>query len=152
MSSDSDDDDDFKLLMGGGDRIGTIEDATTFTHSNGKLTNANVLAYKLRNYMDKKKKKSKDIKFFKNRESLRHQGESIFSKIERWYVYHVLKKQYTKNLDEKSHAESLLLRDPVGITDPPKDDDFCWEKTNVVTSTTTTDAPRPATRAAVTDG
>ena len=152
MSSDSDDDDDFKLLMGGGDRIGTIEDATTFTHSNGKLTNANVLAYKLRNYMDKKKKKSKDIKFFKNRESLRHQGESIFSKIERWYVYHVLKNQYAKSLGEKSHAETLLLRDPVGIMDPPKDDEFCWEKTNVVTSTTTTGAPRPATRAATSTG
>ena len=39
----------------------------------------------------------------------------------------------------------------MGITDPPKDDDFYWEKTNVVTSTTTTDAPRPATRAAVAD-
>ena len=146
MSSDSDDD-DFALLVGGGDRISTLEDATIFTHSNSILAHANVLAYKLKKFIERNNKKAKDIKFFKNRQTLQHQGAQMFMKIERWYATHVLKEQWgKKDPGEKSHAQILLLKDPVGVADPPKDDEFCWEKTNVVTSATAASTPR-ATRA-----
>ena len=136
MTSSSDDDyEDFDLLLGGEERVGSIEDVSTFTNSNVILSQANILTKNMQKWMKKKSLKSKDVKFFKDRKALQHKGIQIFRKMERWYVAHVLKPQF-KDLGQKEHAQRLMLKDPVGVTDPPKNDDICW-KSNPITTTTT---------------
>ena len=143
-SNSSDEDfDDLDLLLGGEERVGSIEDVSSFTTSNTILSQANVLTNKIKRWMKKKGHKPKDIKFFKNRKTLQHKGIKIFDRMERWYVQHVLKAQF-KDMAQKQHAQTLMLKDPVGVEDPPKDDDICW-KSNPIT-TTTTAAGASATR------
>ena len=124
-SDSSDDDfDDFDILLGGEERVGSLEDVSSFTTSNAVLSTANVLTDRMRKWMKKKKLKPKDVKFFKNRKALQYKGMKIFERMERWYVDHVLEKQF-KDLGHRQHAQMLMLKDPVGVEDPPKDDDIC---------------------------
>ena len=148
MASSSDDDfGDLDLLLGGEERVGSLEDISNFTTSNAVLSNANVLTDRLRKWMKKRNLKGNKIKFFKNRKALQHQGIKIFKKMEEWYAHHVLKTQFKRNLGHKQHAEMLLLKDPVGVTEPPKDDDICWTKNPIITATATAGAAtRPSTR------
>ena len=135
-SSESDGDfEDFDMLLGGDERVGSLEDVSTFTNSNAILSQANVLTKAMIRWMKKKNHKAKDIRFFKDRKALQDKGTKIFRKMEHWYVEHVLKTQF-KDLGQKQHARKLLLKDPVGVEDPPKDDDICW-KSNPITTTTT---------------
>ena len=140
-SSDISDDDfeDFDLLLGGEERVGSLEDVSTFTNSNAVLSQANVLTEAMKRWMKKKGHKPKDIRFFKDRKALQHKGTKIFRKMEHWYVEHVLKTQF-KDLGQQQHARKLMLKDPVGVEDPPKDDDICW-KSNPITTTTTAAGP-----------
>ena len=148
MASSSDDDfGDLDLLLGGEERVGSLEDISNFTTSNAVLSNANVLTDRLRKWMKKRNLKGNKIKFFKNRKALQHQGIKIFKKMEQWYVHHVLKTQFKHDLGHKQHAEMILLRDPVGVTEPPKDDDICWTKNPIITTTAAASATaRPSTR------
>ena len=87
MASSSDDDfGDLDLLLGGEERVGSLEEISNFTNSNSVLANANVLTARLRKWMKKKNLTSNKIKFFKNRKALQHQGARIFKKMEQWYV------------------------------------------------------------------
>ena len=54
MTSSSDDDyEDFDLLLGGEERVGSIEDVSSFTTSNTILSQANVLTNGMRKWMKK---------------------------------------------------------------------------------------------------
>ena len=81
-SEDDEDFGDFDLLLGGEERVGSLEDVSVFTHSNVRLANANVLTKKMKKWMKSKHLKHQDIKFFKDRKSLQHTGIKIFKKIE----------------------------------------------------------------------
>ena len=134
---------DFDILDGGDERVGTREDTTTFTHSNSKLTSHNVVTAAMKLWMKNKKKDMDSLKFFTDRKTLQHKGKEMFKRLERWYIYHVLNKTFKRSdTARRSHAEQLLLGDPVGIQDPPKSDEFCWTR-NVHLTTTAAPARRP---------
>ena len=141
-NSSDEDYDDFDILLGGEERVGSIEDVSDFTASNAILSQANVLTNGMKKWMKKKNLKAKDIKFFKDRKALQHKAINIFRRIEHWYVAHVLKTQF-KDMGQAHHAQRLMLKDPVGVEDPPKDDDICW-KSNPITTTTTAAAASAA--------
>ena len=61
MASSSDDDyEDFDLLLGGEERVGSIEDVSTFTNSNVILSQVNILTKGMQKWMKKKNLKGKD--------------------------------------------------------------------------------------------
>ena len=53
-SSESDGDfEDFDMLLGGDERVGSLEDVSTFTNSNAVLSQANVLTGAMKRWMKK---------------------------------------------------------------------------------------------------
>ena len=104
--------DDFDILDGGDERVGTREDATTFTHSNSKLTSHNVVTAAMKLWMKNKKKDMDSLKFFTDRKTLQHKGKEMFKRLERWYIYHVLNKTFKRSpCDPCVRRRRIRMRD-----------------------------------------
>ena len=149
----SSDDDEFDCLLGGEDRTGTYEDTTEFTYSKQLLAEANVLPKKMTDWMKENKKGANDLKFFKHSKTLQHKGKVVFTRLQHWYVDHCIYRLFKSEPGKKAHLKKLLMTDPVGITSPSKDDEFCWTSKNVIvpdntTGNTVQPAPGPTTRSA----
>ena len=136
-------DEGFNLLISGGSRVEQlpVQNNVTFNHSTILLESKDVLTHEIKMHMDNnevdgvvKPLKAQDIQFFKPKITSRRSAERMFTIIERWYIKHVVKKYYKKQVEFKRHMDNLLVIDPVGTADPPKDDKMCWESNTVITA------------------
>ncbi len=141
---------DYDILLSGDTRTETFEDTTVFTYSTIELESHNVLATGLEKWMKRKKTsageiKPQDIKFLKFRVTHERHTQTVFTKLEQWYVEHVAHNRFKGKPELRTHLVKLLMQDPVGITEPDKDDPFCWTRNTVVTPTDTSQTGDGAT-------
>ncbi len=123
---------EFDVLLGEETRTGTYEETSKFTYSKTLLHNHNVLTTDIKQWMKSKSLEEEDIKFLKNQKALKHRVAAAFTKMEKWFVTHVLKGKFKNEPGKKDHMHKLLMNDPVGVMEPDKNDPFCWTKSTVV--------------------
>ena len=125
---------EYACLLGGKSRSGTRHTAAEFSYSNTVLMRHNVHTKGISEFL--KSIGKKETHFLKNEETLKEDAADTFSKLERWYVEHTTQGLYKGERGLKEHLDRLLTIDPVGLTDPPKDDEYCWTPETLTTMAT----------------
>ena len=130
-------DTDFNCLLGDDSLVTeeTYQEAAKFNHSKQVLKKHDILTAEIKTFLKDQKKNEQAIKVFKDRKTLKLTANTVFKRMEKWYIDHVMKTQYRDSAAKKNHMEKLLMEDPVGTNTPGKDDTYCWKSNVVVTQT-----------------
>ena len=121
----------YNLLLSGDSRTDDIpiQETTTFSYTNHQLITHDVYPKGMVTWMKNRKVDGKvvpvtekEVKFFKLQSTNKTSAKQIFTNMQTWFVEHVMDKLYKHKPGVRKHLKKLLMEDPVGITEPDKDD------------------------------